>query len=120
LENQKNGSKTIKGLISYPNKPFNGKLNVRFKAPEKGNATVSVYSKEFSQEYHKRLNNMVERRLRASIIAIGSIWYTAWVDAGQPDLNTLRNQAPSPALLLEIQELDAHFHNDKHFGRICD
>ena len=62
---------------------------------------------------------MVERRLRASIIAVGSIWYTAWVDAGQPDLNTLRNQAPSAALLLEIQELDEHFHNDKHFGRIC-
>ena len=35
FENQLNGSKTINGLISYPNKPFNGKLNVRFKAPEK-------------------------------------------------------------------------------------
>jgi hypothetical protein len=42
FEHQKNGSKTIKGLISYPNKPFNGKLNVRFKAPEKGNVTISV------------------------------------------------------------------------------
>jgi hypothetical protein len=92
----------------------------KYSFEQRGNATVSVYSKEFSQEYHKQLNNMVERRLRASIIAIGSIWYTAWVDAGQPDLNTLRNQAPSPELLLEIQELDAHFHNDKHFGRICD
>ena len=92
----------------------------KYSFEQRGNATVSVYSKEFSQEYHKRLNNMVERRLRASIIAVGSIWYTAWVDAGQPDLNSLQNQAASPALLLEIQELDAHFHNDKHFGRICD
>jgi len=42
FEHQKNGSKTINGLISFPNKPFNGKLNVRFNAPEKGNVTISV------------------------------------------------------------------------------
>jgi hypothetical protein len=63
---------------------------------------------------------MVERRLRAAIIAVGSIWYSAWVDAGQPDLSKLQQLPPSAALLLEMQELDAHFHNDKHFGRICE
>ena len=63
---------------------------------------------------------MVERRLRAAIIAVGSIWYSAWVDAGQPDLSKLQKLPPSESLLLEMQELDAHFHNDKHFGRICD
>ena len=35
-------SKTIKGLFAYPNKPFNGKLNIRFDAPEKGNVTMAV------------------------------------------------------------------------------
>ncbi len=60
-ENQKNGSKTIKGLISYPNKPFNGKLNVRFKAPEKGNVTISVTDvngKEIASEQIKDFSGL--------------------------------------------------------------
>lgn len=60
-ENQKNASKTIKGLISYPNKPFNGKLNVRFKAPEKGNVTISVTDvngKEIASEQIKDFSGL--------------------------------------------------------------
>jgi hypothetical protein len=30
---------------------------------------------------------MVERRMRASIKMTGDIWYSAWVDAGQPTSN---------------------------------
>jgi hypothetical protein len=36
------GSKTIQGLSGKQNQPFNGKLNVRFKATEKGNVTIAV------------------------------------------------------------------------------
>jgi hypothetical protein len=36
------GSKTIQGLSGKQNQPFNGKLNVRFKAPTKGNVTIAV------------------------------------------------------------------------------
>lgn len=32
---------------------------------------------------------MVKRRLRSAILETGSFWYSAWVDAGQPDLNKL-------------------------------
>lgn len=39
---KENGSKTIQGLSGKQNQPFNGKLNVRFKAPAKGNVTISV------------------------------------------------------------------------------
>ncbi len=87
---------------------------------QRGNSTIKTYSKEFSNEYHKRMNGMVERRLRRSIIAVGSIWYTAWVDAGQPDLSNLQNTPPSAELLEEFEKLDEHFHNGKHKGRICD
>jgi hypothetical protein len=61
IENQMNGSKTIIGLISYPNKPFNGKLNVRFKAPEKGNVTIAVTDvngKEISSEQIKDFSGL--------------------------------------------------------------
>ncbi len=92
----------------------------KYSFEQRGNTTVSVYSYEFSQEYHRRMNGMVERRLRAAIDAVGSIWYTAWVDAGQPDLSDLQNTPPSAELIEEMQELDIHFHNDKHKGRICE
>jgi len=43
MEKQKQqASKTVKGLFAYPNKPFNGKLNIRFDAPEKGNVSIGI------------------------------------------------------------------------------
>ena len=48
------------------------------------------------------LVGMIERRMREAIIAVGSIWYTAWVDAGQPDLSSLTNTPPSAELLKEL------------------
>lgn len=92
----------------------------KYSFEQRGNVTVPVYSFEFSQEYHKRMNHMVERRLKASINAIGSIWYTAWVDAGQPDLREIQNTPPSDELIQELKELDQHYMNDKHKGRICE
>lgn len=86
----------------------------------KGKITSQVYSVEFCDEYHKRMNGMVERRLRQAILSVGSIWYTAWVDAGQPDLSKLQNIPPSEALLEEIKELNVYFHSETHKGRICD
>jgi hypothetical protein len=32
------------------------------------------------------LGGQVERQMRASVKMVGNIWYTCWVDAGQPDL----------------------------------
>jgi hypothetical protein len=92
----------------------------KYSFEQRGNVTISVYSYEFSQEYHKRMDGMVERGMREAIIATGSVWYSAWVDAGQPDLRSLQYVEPSLELLEEFKELDAHFHNDQHKGRICD
>jgi len=47
------------------------------------------YSFEYSNEYHNRLNHMVEKQMRAAILAVGSYWYSAWVDAGQPTLENM-------------------------------
>lgn len=92
----------------------------KYSFERRGNTTVSVYSYEFSQEYHRRMNGMVERRLRAAILAVGSIWYTAWVDAGQPDLSALQNTPPSEELLEEMKSIEEDFHNGIHKGRICE
>ena len=47
---------------------------------------MKVYSIEYAEKYHSDLNGQVERRMQAAIIAVGSIWYTAWANAGMPDL----------------------------------
>jgi hypothetical protein len=91
----------------------------KYSYEKRGNTTISVYSKEFSDEYHRRMNGMVERRLRAAILAVGSIWYTAWVDAGQPDLSKLQNTPPSAELLEEMKTIDEEFEKGIHKGRVC-
>ena len=51
---------------------------------------------------------MVERRMRAAIKLTADMWYTAWVDAGQPDLSELLFYKPSEEeLKLRRRELDA-------------
>lgn len=52
------------------------------------------YSDHYATAYHTTLNGMVERRLRSSIHLVGSYWYSAWVDAGQPALQNLGNFVP--------------------------
>jgi hypothetical protein len=53
--------------------------------------TIRTQCEEYSGEYHTRLDGMVEKQMQKSIHAVGSAWYTAWVDAGQPSLKDLMN-----------------------------
>lgn len=55
----------------------------------RGNRQVKAYSPVYTSLYHQKLNGLVERRLRTSILTVGSFWYSAWVEAGQPDLQPL-------------------------------
>lgn len=79
---------------------FERNLNSKFDSDkkysyeQKGANQARVYSKDYSARYNKMLDGQVERRMRASIAAVADIWYTAWVDAGQPDLNALLDKAP--------------------------
>lgn len=44
---------------------------------------------EYARAYHEGMNGMVEDRMRKSIISLGSVWYSAWIDAGQPDIQSI-------------------------------
>jgi hypothetical protein len=70
----------------------------------KGKQTVKVYSQEYAKAYHELMSNMVEKQMRSSIKIIGDFWYTAWVDAGQPDLKSLINYKPSEEELKRNRE----------------
>jgi hypothetical protein len=60
--------------------------NTKYSFERRGATTVKVYSREFSDAYHTAMGTMVERRMKKAIYTTGCFWYTAWVDAGQPDL----------------------------------
>ena len=89
--------------------PPNKKM-VRIK---RGNRMVTDYSVEYSRAYQKLLKGMVQRRMRSAILSIGSYWYSAWVDAGQPDLNKLIKQPLSLATIRKIQKEEADFRSRK-------
>ena len=54
---------------------------------ERLDRTIKTQCPEFSRAYHEALNGMVEHRMQDAILSIGSVWFSAWVDAGQPDLS---------------------------------
>jgi hypothetical protein len=61
----------------------------KYSYEQRGNTTVRVYSRAFAEKYHQMLDGQVERRMRASIKMVADLWYTCWVDGGQPDLTPL-------------------------------
>jgi hypothetical protein len=54
----------------------------------RNNMLVRQYAERYALRYHQALNGMVERRMRSAVQAVASFWYTAWVEAGQPDLSS--------------------------------
>ncbi|HTF20552.1 MAG TPA: zinc dependent phospholipase C family protein [Chryseolinea sp.] len=67
----------------------------KFTFESKGRITLKVYSESFARRYFRRLDGMVERRMRAAIRMTGSLWFSAWIDAGQPDMLPLLSYQPS-------------------------
>lgn len=51
--------------------------------------TVRTQCEAYALAYSEAMKGMVESRMRKAILAVGSLWYSAWVDAGQPNLATL-------------------------------
>ena len=66
------------------------KLNATFKQSKKytfekkGNALQKNYSLEYSKKYHQVLDHQIENRFQSAYKHVGDIWYSAWIEAGQP------------------------------------
>lgn len=56
---------------------------------ERGGINTRQYSREFTLAYHQALGGQVERQMRRAVKMVADFWYTAWIDAGQPDLDGL-------------------------------
>ena len=102
---------------------FEARLSKSFPEDQKyaysrrNNIVIKQYSERYSLAYQKALNDMVEKQMRAAILSIGSFWYSAWIDAGQPDLNTLEIKPRLTAEQRKEQQDAKKFNTGKLLGR---
>ena len=90
----------------------------KYSFEERNGVVIRQYSTAFTLAYNNKLDGMIERRMRQSIAAIASFWYTAWINAGQPDLKGLTKQKLSDNELKEFEELNARWNSGgKIIGR---
>lgn len=89
----------------------------KFSFEDRNGITIRQYSSAYSKAYNEKLKGMVERRMRQSIFAVASFWYTAWVNAGQPDLTKLTNKDFSADDLKEFETLTNNWKNTPIKGR---
>lgn len=78
---------------------------------ERNNQLILSYSDAYAEAYHNALEGMVERRFRASIHTVASYWYSAWVDAGQPNFKNIETYEETTKKVEETI-------NNKSLGRI--
>lgn len=61
----------------------------KFVFKERNGVVVRSQSEQLIRGFNKEMNDMVEKRMKDAVKALGDIWYTAWIDAGQPDLRSI-------------------------------
>ncbi|WP_290790679.1 zinc dependent phospholipase C family protein [Flavihumibacter sp. UBA7668] len=83
-------------------------------------ALIRQYSSNFSKEYNKLLRGMVERRMRQSVQAVANFWYTAWVNAGQPNLSGMAGEAWIDSSQNELDSLSFFWRSQPVKGKSCD
>jgi hypothetical protein len=102
---------------------FEKELSKQFPADQKfsyenrNGIQIRQYSSAYTKAYNEKMKGMVERRMRQSVFAVASFWYTAWVNAGQPDLTKLNNKEFSAADMKEFENLNNAWRSGKIIGR---
>jgi len=83
----------------------------------RGGRVLLAPCRDYAAAYQNALQGMVERRMRSAISALGHAWYTAWVDAGQPDMSNLDAPVVTQEDLKEEVEVKKKFDLGKILGR---
>lgn len=91
--------------------------DTKFSFEDRNGVIIRQYSTAFTTQYDELLKGMVERRMRQSIYAVASFWYTAWVNAGKPDLSNLNNKEFSKEEQDEFETLNQSWNNGSIKGR---
>ncbi len=83
--------------------------DVIFAHEMRGQSTQMTYSRTFSHTMHEAMNGMVERQMQRAVKSVGDFWYTAWVNAGQPDLYKLESRSLSAAHRRQLEREDRQY-----------
>jgi len=83
----------------------------------RGKAVIITQCRDFANAYQTALDGMVERQLRGAIQAVACAWYTAWVDAGQPDLSQMDPPIPTEEERKEEEALKKMHGEGRILGR---
>jgi len=67
--------------------------SVKYRVEHRYGRDIKVYTPAFGKIYGARLGSMVNDQLLHSADQIADFWYTAWVDAGKPELNALLSES---------------------------
>jgi hypothetical protein len=94
----------VDSVLTFEKQLTQRELSRKYSFETRAKQTVKVYSYRYSKLYHNMLGGMVERRMRNSIKMVGDLWYTAWIDAGQPDLYRLIEHKPTEDELRKREE----------------
>lgn len=89
----------------------------KYSFEDRNGLIMRQYSSAYSKAYDALLKGMVEKRMRQSIYAVASFWFTAWVNAGQPDLKNLSGKKFSAEDLKEFENLNTSWKNNAIKGR---
>ena len=79
-----------------------------------------LYSDEYAAKFHMELNGMVENQMKKAITVTASFWYTAWVNAGKPDLSKLDTKELTNRNRKFLKKDSKTFEHGKLFGFIYD
>ncbi|SEG67685.1 zinc dependent phospholipase C family protein [Sphingobacterium lactis] len=79
---------------------------------QRGNTINYSYSNFYVHAYHQRMNGLVERQMRKSVHALGSMWFSAWVDAGQPNIH-LSPKIPQTMDTVSVKHLNTRLKREE-------
>lgn len=69
----------------------------KYSYSRRNNQVMKQYSLAYASAWHNNMHHMVEQQMRQAILMVSSCWYSAWVDAGQPDLENMPQKKSSAA-----------------------
>jgi hypothetical protein len=84
-------SHSLKNEVLRADSIINTKISEekKFVFKERDGVVVKMQSEQLIRGFNMEMNDMVEIRMKDAVKALGDIWYTAWIDAGQPDLKSI-------------------------------
>lgn len=84
----------------------------KYKTQSRNGKEFKVYSKEFAEAYANELGPTINGQLIASANMIADFWFTAWVNAGKPDLGSTRSVSDQLEVELKSYKSNELIKND--------